>query len=253
MAKVKELISVEEKLRRLYHLQLIDSKIDEIKTLQGELPIEVKDLEDEIEGLGVRIGNLDDEIAQYNTYINNNKTAILEAETLIKRYSEQQMNVKNNREYDALSKEIEMQHLEIELSNKKIRDTRREIGMKDLYLQDATKKRESRKADLVVKKKELKEITEQTKKDEVALGKKSKEASKLVEKRLLIAYNRVRNNYRNGLAVVTFSRDSCGGCFGKIPPQVQLEIGQRKKMILCEHCGRILVDPKFDEEIDINE
>lgn len=249
MSSVKGLISTEDKLRALHRLQTIDSKIDDIKTLRGELPIEVEDLEDEIEGLNKRIGNLEAEIEDLNDNIAANQNKIKESEALIEKYNSQQKFVKNNREYDALTKELEMQKLEIELANKKIRDTKKEIGHRGTYLAESKEKRDGRQVDLGEKRKELEVIIEETKKEEAALVEESKEASADIERRLLEAYRRIRKTYRNGLAVVTVERDSCGGCFGKIPPQRQLEIHQRKKILVCEHCGRILVDPNIEGEI----
>ncbi len=242
------IISIEEKLRRLNRLQIIDSKIDEIRTLQGELPEEVQDLKDELAGLEKRVNNLKKEIDDSNTFIENNNTKIQESKTLIERYTTQMDSVKNNREYSALTKEIEMQNLEIELANKRIREAKKEIDSKASYLKESEGILDGRKNDLVEKEKELKIITAETAKQEETLIKDSETAAELVEDRLLVAYKRIRKTYRNGLAVVSVDRDSCGGCFGKIPPQRQLELKQRKKIILCEHCGRILVDRDIEEE-----
>lgn len=242
------IISIEEKLRRLNRLQIIDSNIDEIRTLQGELPVEVQDLKDELAGLQKRVNNLKKEIEDSNTFIENNNIKIKESKELIVRYTEQMDSVKNNREYSALTKEIEMQNLEIELANKRIREAKKEIDSKSVYLKESETVLAGRENDLVEKEKELTVITAETAKQEEKLIKDSETASKLVEERLLVAYNRIRGTYRNGLAVVSVDRDSCGGCFGKIPPQRQLELKQRKKIILCEHCGRILVDRDIEEE-----
>lgn len=246
--KVKELITAEDKLRALYHLQQIHSKIDEINVLQGELPIEVQELEDEIVGLHARISKLDADIAEYNNQIVANRTKMQTAEAMIAKYLKQQENVKNNREFDALSKEIEMQRLDIELSKKRIRDAERDIATKDVSLKEASKRREQRLAELEHKKKELEVITAETAKEAEHLYVEAREAEIGIESRLLAAYNRIRLNYRNGLAVVTVDRDACGGCFGKIPPQRQLELKQHKKIILCEHCGRILIDADIDNQ-----
>lgn len=253
MEQVKELTTPEDKLRAMYRLQKIDSKIDEIRILRGELPIEVQDLEDEIQGLTVRIDNFTEELDALNSFIGKQNENIENARMLIARYEKQQNSVRNNREFDALTKEIEMQNLEIELAKKKIRDTRREIEKKEEVLALTEDKRKQKEADLVIKKEELEQIIKDTKKEEEQLSVHSKHASEVIEERLMKAYARIRRTYRNGLAVVTFERDSCGGCFGKIPPQRQLEIRQRKKIILCEHCGRILVDPHFDVELEKEE
>lgn len=248
MAKEKE-IGMEEKLERLNNLQVIDTMIDKIQILKGELPLEVKDLEDEIAGLNTRLGNLDNETHDIKEEINIHKNNIAEATNLIAKYSKQQNNVKNNREYDALTKEIEMQKLEIQYSEKKMKEATAKIdARKDLH-DETTKALEKKEADLKAKKKELEKIISETEKEEKELNKRSAEAAKLVEERLLTAYNRIRGAYRNGLAVVTVERNACGGCFAEIPPQQQMEIKQSKKIILCEHCGRILVYPKDVEAV----
>lgn len=241
--------TVEEKLRALYHLQNIDSKIDEIRILRGELPIEVQDLEDELEGLNTRIRNLEKEMSELHEKIANHQKNIGNAEALIGKYTKQQDNVKNNREFEALAKEIELQKLEIELSNKRIREFGRDAESKQRFLEEAQRRADSKKRDLEVKRRELQQIIEETGREEAELTKESNKASEGIEERLLTAYQRIRKNYRNGLAVVTVDRDSCGGCFGKIPPQRQMEIRQHKKLILCEHCGRILVDANIDEPV----
>lgn len=243
MSKAKDLATPEQKLKALSQLQTIDSKIDEIRVLRGELPIEVKDLEDEIVGLSTRLRNLEKEKQDMQTLIRKHETNIAEAKGLIIKYNAQLLNVKNNREYDALNKEIEMQQLEIELSQKRMRETQSAISQKDTSVEDSKKKIASREKDLAVKQKELVAIVSDTEKEEKDLLQKSKNEAANIEARLITAYNRIRTTYRNGLAVVPIERDSCGGCFGKIPPQKQLEIRTRKKIILCEHCGRILVDP----------
>ena len=240
--KNKTDISVEEKLRNLYSLQNIDSEIDEIEIFKGELPIEVKDLEDEIVGLETRISKLKNSLQEVNTVISNHKGNIKEAESLIARYETQLDNVKNNREFEALTKEIELQKLEIQLSEKKIGDAQKNANAKEEVLQTAEANLDERKNDLEVKKVELEKIIEKTDKQEQKLRKKSKSARSNIEERLLKSYDKIRNNYKNGLAVVTVERDSCGGCFNRIPPQIQLEIGLRRKIIACEHCGRVLVD-----------
>ncbi|MEZ4936554.1 MAG: C4-type zinc ribbon domain-containing protein [Crocinitomicaceae bacterium] len=234
--------TVSEKLEALANLQNIDSEIDRIKTIRGELPLEVQDLEDELEGLTTRITNLETESKELDAEISNRKNAMKEAEALIKKYKDQQNNVRNNREFDSLSKEIEFQELEIQLSEKKIKEAKAKIDSKKEVMTEAKTELEERTNDLDAKKKELDEIVKETQKDEDDLNAKSEKARELIDDRLLMAYDRLRNNLRNGLAVVKIERDSCGGCFNKIPPQRQLDINSKKKIIVCEHCGRILVD-----------
>ncbi len=248
MAHIESEISIEEKLRALFELQRVDTEIDKIKILRGELPLEVQDLEDEIEGLETRIKNLQDECKSLESAVSAKKNEIINANALIKKYQEQQENVRNSREFDSLSKEIEYQKLEIELCEKRIKEFTAQIKSKKEIIEEATKKLEERKHDLAVKKKELEEITAETQKEEEQLLKRSQEIEKMIEPRLISAYKRIRSNARNGLAVVTVERDSCGGCFAKIPPQRQLEIRSRKKIIVCEYCGRILVDRGFADE-----
>jgi len=249
MAHIESEISIEEKLRALYELQRVHSEIDKIKTLRGELPLEVEDLEDEIEGLETRIKNLQDECKSLESAVSAKKNEIANANVLIKKYQEQQENVRNSREYDSLSKEIEFQTLEIELCEKRIREFTTQIKAKKELIDEASRKLSERKQDLESKKKELDEIIAETQKEEEQLLQRAQEIEKIVEPRLITAYKRIRSNARNGLAVVTVERDACGGCFNKIPPQRQLEIRSRKKIIACEYCGRILVDPAFTEEI----
>jgi uncharacterized protein len=243
-------ISVEEKLWTLYKLQRIDSEIDKIRTLRGELPLEVQDLEDELEGLLTRKKNLDEEIIVQEKDLSSRKNQIVESQALIKKYKDQQTNVRNNREFDSLSKEIEFQNLEIELAEKKLKEYSFDIKEKKSSIDEVAKLIDERKQDLNNKKNELNEIVEETKKDEEELANKSKDFEKLIEARLITAYKRIRKNARNGLAVVSVDRDACGGCFNKIPPQRQLDIRSRKKIIVCEYCGRILVDKDLSEEID---
>ncbi len=235
-------LSVEQKLKNLYELQLIDSTIDEISILKGELPMEVADLEDEIAGLVTRIGRMKKTLENQEAEVNRHRANIAEAENLISRYNVQLDNVKNNREYEALVKELELQKLEIQLSEKKIRQVNEEIAKKTETYNATVERKEKKDEELEAKRVELKEIIEKTEKEEKVLKEKSDKARKKVEGRLIKAYDRIRNSYRNGLAVVTVERSSCGGCFNKIPPQVQLEISMRKKIIVCEHCGRVLVD-----------
>ena len=234
--------SIEEKLRALYELQSVVSEIDKIKTLRGELPLEVQDLEDELTGLKTRIVNLEDEVKTLETAIKNKKIAIKDSETLITKYTEQQNNVRNNREFDSLSKEIEFQTLEIELSEKRIKEFTAEMAEKKEAIDSSKSLLKEREEDLDRKNNELNEITQETKIEEEKLRSKSEKIESFIEPRLLTAFKRIRKNARNGLAVVTIQRDACGGCFNKIPPQRQMDIANRKKIIVCEYCGRILVD-----------
>jgi predicted nucleic acid-binding Zn-ribbon protein len=240
-------ISIEEKLRALHELQSVVSAIDKIKVLRGELPLEVQDLEDDIAGLKTRLHNLDDEIRTFETAIANKKMAIKESQTLIIKYTEQQNNVRNNREFDSLAKEIEYQALEIQLAEKRIKEFTVEMTAKKEAIASSKLELAERMDDLVRKNKELGEITEETKIEEEKLRIKAEKIESFVESRLLTAFKRIRKNARNGLAVVTIQRDACGGCFNKIPPQRQLDIASRKKIIVCEYCGRILVDEKINE------
>jgi predicted nucleic acid-binding Zn-ribbon protein len=239
-------ISIEEKLRALHELQSVVSEVDKIKTLRGELPLEVQDLEDEITGLKTRLTNLDIEIKNHDTAISNKKISIKDSDALIAKYTEQQNNVRNNREFDSLSKEMEFQTLEIELSNKRIKEYTAEMSEKKDIVTTSKKALKEREEDLDRKKSELTEITEETKKEEEKLRSKSEKIETFIEARLLTAFKRIRKNARNGLAVVTIQRDACGGCFNKIPPQRQMDIANRKKIIVCEYCGRILVDQKIN-------
>ncbi|KJF44685.1 zinc ribbon domain-containing protein [Draconibacterium sediminis] len=244
-------ISVEEKLRALHELQSVVSEVDKIKTLRGELPLEVQDLEDEIAGLKTRLVNLDDEVKNLDTSINNKKIAIKDSQALIVKYTEQQNNVRNNREFDSLSKEIEFQNLEIELSEKRIKEFTAEMAQKKEAITASKEQLKEREEDLDRKKNELSEITEETKIEEEKLKAKSEKIESFIEPRLLGAFKRIRKNARNGLAVVTIQRDACGGCFNKIPPQRQMDIASRKKIIVCEYCGRILVDQNINVVEDI--
>ena len=241
-------LTIEEKLRALYSLQVVDSEIDKIRTLRGELPLEVQDLEDEVEGLETRIGNLKNEVAELEKSIASKNNEITSSQALIKKYEEQQDNVRNNREYDSLSKEIEFQTLEIELCNKKIREFTVQTEEKKEVMEEAQTALDERKRDLEGKKAELEDITRDTQKEEEQLAEKSEELQTRIEERLLTAYKRIRTNARNGLAVVSIQRDACGGCFNQIPPQRQLDIKSRKKIIVCEYCGRILVDDEIAGE-----
>lgn len=246
-AEVAEM-TVAEKLKALYDLQQVDTAIDKIRILRGELPLEVQDLEDEIEGLQTRVSKYDDDIESLEKSIAGKKQEILNAQDLIKKYGEQQNNVRNNREYDSLSKEIEFQTLEIELCEKRIREFTVQIEEKKVIIDESTRVLDERKLDLENKRKELDDIIDETRKEEDVLEQKSEELEGIIEPRLLTAYKKIRGNARNGLAVVTVERDACGGCFNKIPPQRQLDIASRKKIIVCEYCGRILVDQDISGE-----
>jgi predicted nucleic acid-binding Zn-ribbon protein len=247
MSKVKSTTvdkdgAVEERLRSLYELQQIDSAIDKLRIVRGELPLEVSDLEDEVTGLDTRIKNLTEELNSLEDGVVQKKQAIKDSQALIKKYEAQQSKVRNNREYDSISKEMEFQNLDIQLSEKRIKEYKAGLVTKNEILDQAKEVFEERNKDLNHKKKELKEIIAETEKEEETLLKKSKNAENKIEERLVNAYKRIRSNSRNGLAVVTVERDSCGGCFNKIPPQTHLDIKMHKKIIVCEHCGRILVD-----------
>ncbi len=252
MAKTKkesipEEVSVEQKLRALYSLQQIDSQIDKIKIVRGELPLEVEDLEDEIAGLETRVDNFKQDVDNLKSAIKEKEDLIKSCQNMIKKYEEQQMNVRNNREFDSLNKEIEFQKLEMQLAEKIIKESKFKIEKLEGDVEEATVRLNDKKADLDAKKSELDEIVKETEKDEQALIDKSIKNQKLIEERLLTAYKRIRENARNGLAVVQIERDACGGCFNKIPPQHQLDIKMHKKIIVCEYCGRILVDPEIAE------
>jgi len=246
-------VSIQEKLKMLYELQTVASEIDKINTLRGELPLEVQDLEDEIVGLKTRLTNYSDEIKSLNIAIANKKAEIKESKIKIDKYKEQQDNVRNNREFDSLSKEVEFQTLEIELSEKKIREFTIEIKTKTEAAESSEKLHKEREEDLIRKKKELQEITAETAVEEEKLKSKVTKIESLIEDRLVMAFNRIRKNARNGLSVVTVQRDACGGCFNKIPPQRQLDIASRKKIIVCEYCGRILVDKDIATPIEETE
>ena len=243
MAKTatKKESTVAEKLENLYNLQQIDSEIDRIRIVRGELPLEVQDLEDELQGLDTRIAKLEEEIKEAEVEISDRKNANKDAETAIAKYKEQQNNVRNNREFDSLSKEIEFQELEMKLNEKKSKEAKFKIDSKKEVLDEAKERREFRMTDLNSKKAELDEIVAETQAQEEKLVKESKAAISKLDERIAMAYERLRENARNGLAVVPIDRDSCGGCFNKIPPQRQMDIETKKKLITCEHCGRILV------------
>ncbi|MGN6180266.1 MAG: zinc ribbon domain-containing protein [Mucilaginibacter sp.] len=242
--------TVEQKLKALYELQTVHTKIDKIRQIRGELPMEVADLEDDVAGLETRIQKIKGELDDLEDDIVTRKNLIKEAQTNIKKYEAQLNEVKNNREYDAITKEIEIQGLDIQVSEKKIREFGFEIVTKTQVYEKALADLEARKGDLDVKKEELGTITAETEKEENELLAQADKAKENIEERLLFAYNRLRHNAKNGLAVVTIQRDSCSGCFNQIPPQRQSDIRQRKKIIVCEHCGRILVDEHLAMEIE---
>lgn len=238
-------MSVEQKLKALYQLQTLLTQIDKIRTLRGELPLEVQDLEDEIEGLTHRLGKNNEDIEALKADIAAKKAKIAEAQAAVERYKQQLNDVKNNREYDMLSKEIEFQSLEVELQNKKIGEAQKAIEEKQAEMTSNSQALSDRRADLDVKKSELDEIVSETKAEEEKLREKAKNLEMTIEPRLLTAFKRIRKNSRNGLGIVYVERDACGGCFNKIPPQRQLDIRMRKKIIVCEYCGRIMIDPEL--------
>ena len=238
-------LTVEEKLKNLYQLQTMLSEIDKIKTLRGELPLEVQDLEDEIEGLTTRIEKIQNEIVELKREIADRRATIESANASIAKYKEQMDNVRNNREYDSLNKEIEFQELDVELNQKKIREADEAIRQKTEELAESQETVTERRTDLDIKKSELDEIISETKAEEEKLRERSKNLEVQIEPRLLAAFKRIRRNSRNGLGIVYVQRDACGGCFNKIPPQRQLDIRMRKKIIVCEYCGRIMIDPEL--------
>jgi hypothetical protein len=250
MASVKE-FSVEEKLSSLVALQKIESNLDEIRVLKGELPIEVADLEDEIQGLHARQIRIEEEINGITEFIEQKKTAIKEAQDLIAKYEKQSENVKNNREFEAINKEIEMQQLEVKLCEKHIKDANEEIAEKAVLLERAKKAIANKEGVLNNKKGELEKIITSTEEEEKGFLDKADAARAHVDPRLLASYTKIRNNFRNGLAVVPVERDACGGCFYSIPPQKQSEIKQRKKIMVCENCGRILVDSDLNDSVEV--
>ena len=244
-----EVMSVEDRLKNLYELQTVDFEVDKIQILRGELPLEVQDLEDEVAGLETRIDKYQGAIKDLEKKVVERKGMIKESENLIKKYKEQQMKVRNNREFDALSKEIEFQELEIELSEKRIGEHKVEVEEKKKSIEGSQNILSEKKKDLEIKKSELDEIVNDTQHEELELDKKSQELQKTIEPRLLTAYTRIRENVRNRLAVVTVERNACHGCYNKIPPQRQMDVASRKKIIVCEYCGRILVDTVLADEI----
>src|SRR5437763_7656686 len=250
MATVKD-FSVEEKLSSVVKLQKIDSKLDNLQVLKGELPIEVSDLEDEIAGLHARQNRIEEEINGMQQFIEDKKTLIKDAQELIKKYEKQSDNVKNNREFEAINKEIEMQTLEVKLAEKHIKDATEEIAEKAQSLEKAKKTIATKEGVLGTKKGELEKIIAATEKEEKHFNKLADEARSHVDPRLMASYEKIRKNYRNGLAVVPVERDACGGCFYYIPPQKQSEIKQRKKVMVYENCGRILVDSELTDSIEV--
>lgn len=250
MPTVKD-YSVEEKLKALIRVQKIESKLDQIQILKGELPMEVKDLEDEIEGLNARKHRIEEEINGIQEFIESKKEIIKESQALLIKYEKQAENVKNNREFEAINKEIEMQGLEVKLAEKHIKDANEELIEKSEILEKAKKAIGGKEKNLEHKKGELDKIIVDTEKEENQLKSQVAGAREAVEDRLLASFDRIRNSYRNGLSVVPIERESCGGCFNTIPPQRQSEIRQRKKIIVCENCGRILVDADLNDSVDL--
>ena len=245
MAKKKINISVEDKLKALYNLQCIDSEIDNIRIVRGELPIEIQDLEDELFRLETRLSKFQNDLDLIKDSIKSKKEQITTSQELIKKYTKQLDNIKNNREFTSLTKEIEFQELEIELSEKKIAEEKARNKMKKELINSTKETIEDCSESLTIKNKELSEITSETEKEEKVLIKKSGLAQKKIDDRLFSSYNKIRKNMRNGLAVVSIDRDACGGCYNKVPPQKQLDIKLHKKVIVCEHCGRVLIDSKI--------
>lgn len=234
--------TVEKKLKGLVKLQDIDSKFDELLKVRGDLPEEVQDLEDDIAGLETRIEKFETELKGIETDIDNKKNSIKESEALIIKYNEQQKNVRNNREFDAITKEVELQELEIKVSEKKIKEAFVQIEFKTTTIEDTKGNLDGRLADLKIKKEELKAISAESEEEEAKLNEDREKASKKVEERLLLSYNKLRNRVKNGLAVVKVERNACGGCFATVPPQVQADIKEKRKILVCEHCGRVLYD-----------
>lgn len=231
---------VSQKLELLQNLQEIDSKLDEINTIRGALPEEVNDLEDEIAGYQTRIDKFNRDVEEQEEEIQKNKNGQVDSQKLISKYGEQQMNVRNNREYDALTKEIELQSLEIQICEKRIKEAQQRIEDKKAEIAETQVLLDERKKDLTSKQGELEFIISENRAEEQILREEREKAAQLIEERLLKSYNKIRNNARNGLAVVTVQRNACGGCFNIVPPQRQAEVRERKKIIVCEHCGRIL-------------
>lgn len=250
MAQVKE-FSVEEKLTSLVTLQKIESKLDELRILKGELPMEVADLEDEIQGFHARQVRIEEEINGVTEFIEQRKEAIKESEALVKKYEKQSNDVKNNREFEAINKEVEMQQLEVKLAEKHIKDATEEIAEKAVLLEKAKKNIVAKESILTTKKSELEKIIVANEKEEKHFNKLKVDANEHVDERLRASYEKIRSSYRNGLAVVAVERDACGGCFNAIPPQKQSEIKQHKKVMICENCGRILVDEELHVAVEV--
>lgn len=238
-------MSVEQKLQALYELQTTLTAIDEKRALRGELPLEVQDLEDEIAGLDTRIEKIDTEIKEFQSAITMKKGEVQEAQANLERYNNQLNEVRNNREYDSLSKQIDYERLEVELCNKKIKEATDQVAYRTNDLEIAKTEREERQKDLDEKKSELEDILAETREEETMLKERAKDLEVKIEPRLLSSFKRIRNSARNGLGIVYVQRDACGGCFNKIPPQRQLDIKMHKKIIVCEYCGRILIDPEL--------
>ncbi len=239
--------TMQEKIKALYDLQKIDTKIDEINKVKGELPVEVQDLEDEVAGLQTRLDNINAEIEELGSLTKQRKAEIEQNKAMIAKYEEQQRNVRNNREFDAISKEIEYQDLQNQLCEKHLREYAAELKVKKVLVEQAEEALNDRKIDYQNKKNELDTIDAETAQEVESLREQEQAAREKIDDRLLVAYNRIRSNVRNGLAVVTIKRDACGGCFNRIPPQRQVEIRQGKKIIICEYCGRILVADDSEE------
>lgn len=237
--------TIAQRLEQLHKLQTIDSKLDQLRAVRGELPIEVEDLKDELEGLNTRLANFQSEIEHFNSQITENKEQIKTSKELIKKYKGQLNNVKNNREFDALNKEIEIQDLTIQAAEKKLGELDNSIAMKNELIEELQGKINERNDDLENKKKELEEITAETEKEEKSILDERAKAEKTIEEKLLKAYDRIRTNFRNGIAVAPVLRGACGGCFAKIPPQLQSDIRQSKKIVICENCGRINIDARM--------
>ena len=242
MAKKKVTVSVEDRLKALYQLQIIDSEVDKIRIVRGELPLEIEDLEDLIAGLKTRLEKLFGELELVNTDLLAKKNSIADATVLVEKYEKQLKNIKNNREFSSLTKELEYKGLEIQLNEKHIAELQAKVIHKDEVITESKLQIMDREEELSVKNKELAAIVKETEKEEKDLLKRSDKAQVVIEERILTAYSRIRNKVKNGLAVVSVDRDACGGCFNQIPPQRQLDIQMHKKVIVCEHCGRILVD-----------
>ena len=248
MAKEKVTVSVEDRLRALHQLQIIDSQVDKIRIVRGELPVEIEDLEDLIVGLKTRLEKLTNELDEVNTGLSAKQNSILDAAELVKKYEKQLKNIKNNREFSSLTKELEYKNLEIELNEKHVNDLQAKILHKKEIIEESNLQIKDREEELKVKNTALEAIVKETEKEEKALMKKSDKAQKVIEERLLNSYRRIRSSVKNGLAVVSVSRDACGGCFNQVPPQRQLDIQMHKKVIACEHCGRIMIDANILEE-----